>query len=248
MRAIAGYRIVEHIARGDCLDVYSVWSAERDCLCIAKAIRPDRRNDRAAVRRLAAEGRLLQRLSHPGLVRGYETRLQPWPVIVMETLGGQTLSHLMDQRRQGLSIGDLAELGRQLVAVVGYLHRGGRLHLDLKPSNLVLDGGRLRVLDLSHARPPGPCPPGFGTDEYMAPEQWAGGRAGAYTDVFGVGGVLYRCATRRRPYEKDRGGIDERPLRRHRLGELIRGCLAPGPADRPDLPAVRAELDRYAAG
>lgn len=247
MRSLAGCRIVEHLARGDCLDVYSVWSAERDCLCIAKALRPDRLQDHAGAARLLAEGRLLQRLTHPGLVRGYETRVQPWPVIIMETLAGQTMSHLMDHRGQGLAASDLAELGRQLVAVIGYLHRHDRLHLDLKTSNLVLEAGRLRVLDLSHARRPGRCPAGFGTDEYMAPEQWDGGQVSAATDVFGIGGVLYRSATRRRPYGDRRAGIERRPLRRHRLGGLIAACLAPDPADRPDLAAIRAELDHYAA-
>ncbi|MEV7772841.1 hypothetical protein [Kitasatospora sp. NPDC086791] len=45
------------------------------------------------------------------------------------------------------------------------------MHLDLKPSNIVIDCRRAKVLDLSIARPPGPGTPGIGTEGYLAPEQ-----------------------------------------------------------------------------
>ncbi|MGH3095067.1 MAG: protein kinase domain-containing protein, partial [Streptosporangiales bacterium] len=151
---VSGYRVEEHLARGETLDVYSVRSEERECMCVAKTVRADRRDDTAARDRLLREGALLHRLDRPHLVRGYESRESP-PVAVLETLANQTLSHLLSVRKQGLTVPDLLRLGLQLCSVVRYLHRSGILHLDLKPSNMVVDAGRLRVLDLSHARPPG---------------------------------------------------------------------------------------------
>ena len=249
---LPGYRVDEHLARGQVLDVYAVWSDARECLCVAKTMRPDRLDDRDARHRLLEEGRLLARLTHPHLVRGYETTRRPRPTLILETLQGETLGHLLDRRRCGLPAGDLVELGVQLCSVVGYLHRNTTLHLDLKPSNVVAEAGRARLLDLSHARPPGPCPPGFGTREYMAPEQLLGQQVGEATDVYGLGGVLYRAATRRRPFTADgREGHTGRrpsftPLRRRVLPrpfvQLVVAGLDPRPAGRPTVAEMMAVL------
>lgn len=243
-----GYEIVEFLARGRCLDVYTVWSSERECLCVAKTLRPDRESDHAARARLLHEAELLQRLCHPHLVRGYESIERPWPAAVMETLTGQTLGHLLDHRRRGLAVDDLVELGLQLCSVLGYLHRQGIVHLDLKPSNITADGGRAVLLDLSHARPPGVvCPAGFGTREYMPPEQLIGGTVDAASDSYGLGGVLYRAATRHRPFPSGQRDPRRGPsfARLHRralprpLLDLITACLEPDPARRPDLDRAR---------
>jgi serine/threonine protein kinase len=117
------YEVLEHLHRSNVLDVYDAWSAERDCRCILKALRPDRADDARAARRLLSEGRLLERLSHPNIVRGYETIRSPAPLIVMETLTGETLAHLVERRTRPLSARELAFLGLQLGAAIGYLHR-----------------------------------------------------------------------------------------------------------------------------
>lgn len=248
-RLLPGYRVTEHLARGQALDVYAVWSTERGCLCVAKTLRPDRLDNTAERDRLLHEGRLLQRLSHPHLVRGYETHDGPPPTVILETLSGQTLGHLIAHRKRALPADDLVELGAQLASVVGYLHAHHTLHLDLKPSNIVAEAGRARVLDLSHARRPGPCPAGFGTREYMPPEQLTGGHVDTASDVYALGGVLYRAATRRRPFTataRDHApGLrpPALPLRRRTalpasLIDLITTCLDPHPAARPTLPEI----------
>ena len=190
-----GYEILGHLSRGRRLDVYDAWSRARGCRCIVKAIRPERAGEERARDLLLREGRLLERLSHPHLVRGYETMLEPAPLIVMETLAGQTLAHMIEVDRSELSPEDVAQLGIQLGSAIRYLHNEGYLHLDLKPSNVVAEAGRARVIDLSLARPPGPAPPGVGTWCYLAPEQAAGGELGPAADVWGIGVVLYEAAT-----------------------------------------------------
>jgi eukaryotic-like serine/threonine-protein kinase len=248
-----GYEVLGHLHRSRTLDVYDCWSAERECRCVVKALRPDRRRDVGARRRLLAEGRLLERLCHPGIVRGYETLRAPEPLVVMETLSGETLAHLVDRRRRPLPARELAFLGLQLAAAIGYLHRQGYLHLDLKPSNIVAEAGRARLIDLSIARRPGRAKPGVGTWCYMAPEQARGGRVGVPADVWGVGVVLWEAACGDAPFA---GGSVEYPQlvqcapplrsRRRRPGGLadaVDGCLEPDPAARPSLVELRAALE-----
>jgi len=110
--------------------------------------------------------------------------------LVLETISGFTLSALLDEDER-LPILDVLHLGLHLTSAVGYLHSRGWLHLDLKPSNVVADAGRAKLIDLSIARRPGKGVPGAGTRGYLAPEQNLGQQLGPATDVWGIGGVLY---------------------------------------------------------
>src|SRR3954468_116329 len=191
-----GYEVLEHLSRGRHLDVFEVWSEERACRCVIKALRPDVRGDLAAERRLRNEGRLLARLTHPHVVRAYETIEGPHGVVVvLETLGGETLSHLIARRKTRMAAAELAWLGVHLCSAMHYLHHEGILHLDLKPSNVINEQGLAKVIDLSLARPPGRVRAGLGTAQYLPPEQARGDEVGPAADVWGVGAVLYAAAT-----------------------------------------------------
>ena len=196
-----GYEVVAHLSRGRTLDVYDAWSAARGARCIVKGLRPDRAGDPSAGRRLIREGRLLRRLSHPHIVRGYEVISAPAPLVVMETLTGATLAHLIDEASQRLSFAEIGHLGLQLASALGYLHRQGWLHLDLKPTNVVAEAGRAKLIDLSVARRPGRAAGGVGTWCYMAPEQATGGDLGPAADVWGLGVVLYEAVTGRAAFD-----------------------------------------------
>jgi serine/threonine protein kinase len=165
-----GYELLDLLSSGHACDTYDAWSHERVCRVIVRT---------GEVRR---EGRLLRRLSHPNIVRVYEVH-RDW--LVLETLSGSTLAALPPLERD-----DAIEMARQLCSAIGYLHRQGWLHLDLKPDNLIADGGRLKLIDFSIAQRPGRIEPGTGTRRWMAPEQVHGGRATTATDVWGIGAVL----------------------------------------------------------
>jgi serine/threonine protein kinase len=269
-----GYETLELLRRGNDLDVYDVWSEERACRCVIKAVRPDRLERDSPRERLLAEGRLLQRLTHPHIVRAYEVIEEPLPMVVMETLAGETLGHMIEVRGVELSPAELAQLGLHLCSAIRYLHRHGVLHLDLKPSNVIAECGRAKLIDLSVARPPGPAHAGIGTHYYMAPEQARGGELGPAADVWGVGVVLFEAATGEPAFddpEGESGGWDEsvsesveegdypqlaararridelRPLPGE-LADLVAACLEPEPARRPAVDEVMRALEPLGAG
>ncbi|MCG7207824.1 serine/threonine-protein kinase [Streptomyces arenae] len=247
---VPGYEVLAHLTRTGWLDVHDAWSRERYCRCVIKVVRPDRRDERALAARLLREGRWLREFSHPHLVRGYEVFGSPEPLVVLETLTGETLSHLLHRLRRRPAAADVALLGVQLCSAVHYLHGRGLLHLDLKPANVVVDRGHAKVFDLSVARRPGPAPAGLGTRGYRAPEQARGGTLTAATDVWGIGVTLFEAACRAGPFG-DGGAVAEHrapPLSSRRrlpraLAAAVDGCLREDPAARPTVAGLAAALE-----
>jgi serine/threonine protein kinase len=242
-----GYVVEELLSRGQALDVYAVFSAERLCSATAKTIRPDRAGVERVRDRLLLEGRLLTSLAHPHLVRGFEMFEQPVPVVIVETLMGLNLEQIVDWRARRLPSTDLAHLGRQLASALRYLHASGYLHLDVRPANVMAHGGKATLIDLSIARPPGEVGAGFGTPDYMAPEQARGGFVSAATDAWGLGATLFAAATGVPPKPQVRPVRSLRPRLHSALAELIDACLSPGPADRPKVVEVHEGLGSVVA-
>ncbi|MGZ5405506.1 MAG: serine/threonine protein kinase, partial [Nocardioides sp.] len=185
---LTGYDVVSLMRRGNRLDTYDVFSTERGCRCVVKVLRPDRQHEEACRTAVVREGELLRDLTHPHLVRAYEVVEAPRTAVVLETLSGATLAALVEQGPLGPH--DTALLGSQLVSVLGYLHRQGWLHLDVKPSNVVVQSGRAILIDLSLVARPGDGRPHAGTDGYLGPEQVTGVGLTTATDVFGLGVTL----------------------------------------------------------
>ena len=248
-----GYVVKGHLSRNQVLDVYEVWSAERDCLCVVKVLRPDCRTHTRRRARLEREGRLLLDLAHPHLVRAYEMLREPELAVVLETLSGERLDGLIAHGERRLPAVEVAELGVQLCSVVGYLHRQGWLHLDLKPTNVIVDGGIVKLFDLSLVRPPGPGKVRYGTPGYLSPEQVAGEEFSEATDAFGLACVLFAAATRRSPGAGRRDGDSPPPpvrtVRRlpRALAEAIDAGLAEDPAARPTVRDLGAACAAVAA-
>lgn len=253
------YEVLDHLHRSNGFDVYDVWSHERLSRAIVKLPRPDRLDDATLRRRLEQEGRLLRRLAHPHIVRGYEFLAGPPPAVVMETLGGETLAHLLETTER-LAPAEAAVLGVQLASALSYLHGHGYLHLDLKPSNIVVDRGRAVIVDLSVAHRPGRARPGLGTWCYLAPEQAVGGPLTSAADVWGLGAVLFEVLAGRPAFGVDETGSEEQDsypqlegsaprLSRDRrvpspLAEAVDACLDPDPSRRPSLANVTDALER----
>lgn len=250
-----GYEVLEHMRRGNELDVYDAWSLERGCRCIVKTTRPDRVDDERTCAKLLQEGRLLTRLCHPHLVRGYEAFEAPSPAVAMETLTGQTVAHLIGDGDLPLEAAEAAQMALQLASVVGYLHLHGFLHLDVKPDNMVVEAGRVKLIDLNLARPPGPASAGVGTWCYLAPEQARGGDLTTAADVWGIGVVMFEGLAGIEAFDGEeeypqlvRSAPDLRDLCElpAALADLVGSCLAPDPGSRPSVPELISRLEPLA--
>lgn len=248
-----GYRLRRLIHRGRSFEVYDAWSVERDCPVVVKRARASATP--ASGQRLVREGRRLLGLTHPHLVRAYEVHRLPRPAIVLETLPGQTLGHLFHETGP-LPVHEVAQLGRQLVSVLSYLHAHGIVHADLKPGNATVSDGIVRLIDLSLAQSAGPWRLRAGTPGYLAPEQARRGDVSPATDVWGLGLLLLEAASGEDPFPvgcpeyDEAGGPVSAPMRlrdRRRapaaLDDLLVAMTHMDPAARIALGEARDALE-----
>lgn len=257
---VPGQVVVSLLSHGRRMDTYDAFDVDRGCRSVVKVLREDRREEMRVVEATRREGEVLRTLAHPHLVRCYEVHDEP-PSLVLEVLGGATLAALVED--EPLQLADAAGLGLQLVSVLGYLHRHGWLHLDVKPANVVVDAGRVTLIDLSLVGRPGEGRPGAGTRGYLAPEQARGTGLGPATDVWGLGVTLLEALTTELPHG-DEATWDARrrvPVLHRRaprpprlrdgvvpggVRDLLLACVAPDPAARPTLPDVADGLAPHA--
>lgn len=154
---------------------------------------------------LQAEANRYLYLTHPNI-----TRLVDFVVdgeqcyLIMEFVEGMTLDEYQKTRTGPLADEVAIPIFLQLLETVGYLHQNNTLHLDLKPSNVMIkDDGSIKVLDMGiSAKIRGGDNDGKlrGTPSYMPPEQFQRGRLGKYTDIFALGVTLYSMLTMHLPF------------------------------------------------
>ena len=244
---VAGRTVVRLLGGGSRYEVYLVWDARLRALVVAKVLRPGLEDDAAARAGLASESRMLRGLAHPMLPRAFDHVLDgDRPHLVLEFAEGPRLSTLV--RRHGVVIEQLLPLALNVCAVLHYLAAERVVHLDVKPTNIVMSGDP-KLIDLSVARrfdEVASIRTPVGTDAYMAPEQCEVDRfheIGPPADVWGLGVTLYEALARSRPFPEPTAEErwhqvhqDPRPLAAKvppSLATAVMGCLERRPADRP---------------
>jgi serine/threonine-protein kinase len=217
-----GLRAVRLLGGGRRYEAHLAWAERLRALVVVKVVRPEQVADSHALEGIRREAAMLRRLAHPMLLRSFGAQLEgDRPHLVLEHIEGLRLSTLL--RRYGTSLEQALPLALNLCAVLHYLAQEDVVHLDVKPSNIIM-GGEPRLIDLSIARrleKLGELVSPVGTDRWMAPEQADAdrfGEIGPASDVYGLGATLRAALPARVPAQ---------------LAAAVDACLSPRPADRP---------------
>jgi predicted ATPase len=234
------YRLLRKIGEGGMGIVFEASDQLDDQLVALKRLkaRPDQSYSDTQQRQLLAhEFQILAGLRHPHIISvldfGYDSDLQPY--FTMPLLQGA--KNILDVAAERMLYGKVRLLIETLQAL-NYLHRHGILHLDLKPSNILIEpSGRTRVLDFGIASERAQTPEIGGTLEYLAPEMLRGEEVGFAADLYALGVIAYQIFAGRHPFAAD--GI----------AQLIHKVLTEAPdPERMDAPvAVRQAILRLLA-
>src|SRR3954468_5923491 len=193
--------LLERLGGGSFGDVYRAWDRHLERDVALKLLRADESTDDLRASRIAREGRLLARLRHANVITvhgvdAHDGRVGLW----MELVRGVTLEQQITARGP-LSAREAALVGIDLCRALAAIHAAGLIHRDVKAQNVMREGGgRIVLMDLGTGRDAGAgiglgIPELAGTPLYLAPEIFLGAAAGARTDLYSLGVLLYHLVT-----------------------------------------------------
>jgi serine/threonine protein kinase len=207
------YEILESLGQGGMNDAFKARDRETGRLVVLKIPFASLIGDPATYSRYQRELQIGKRLHHPNIQELVdEGRLDGGaaPYLVLEYVDGKLLrEHLREHAP--LPVDEAIGVTIQLADALQYCHEHGVVHRDLKPENILIQpDGTVKLVDFGIALLQGArrltfrrMTSGFGTPDYMAPEQVQGDRGDARTDVYAVGVMLYEMLTGDVPYHGD---------------------------------------------
>ena len=145
------YELNHLIARGGMAEVYRAHDRLLDRPVALKVLFPELSVDRSFVERFRREAQAAANLSHPNIVPVFDWGEDTGTYfIVMEYIDGRPLSSILKSAGP-LSAERTADVGSHVAAALGYAHKHGVIHRDVKPGNvLITDDGQVKVTDLRH--------------------------------------------------------------------------------------------------
>jgi eukaryotic-like serine/threonine-protein kinase len=256
--------VLRPLGQGGMGTVYLAFDSERRCNVALKTLN---QLDAASIYQLKNEFRSLADVHHPNLVRLHELfRDADCWFFTMDVVEGQRFDEWI---RAGGQLDETRLRGAllQLVDAIEAIHTAGKLHRDVKPSNVLIRGdGRLVVLDFGLVIDPAAGSVGrtltnteiTGTPDYMAPEQALAQAATPATDYYAVGAMLHEALSGSRPYEGSiwqvltakLNGTPPRPLPASVPSDLAQLCAAlmsREPSARPGPAEIRARIGPVAS-
>jgi eukaryotic-like serine/threonine-protein kinase len=204
-QVIDGFRLIEPLESGGMASFWRVARDGNDSTMLMKIplLRPG--EDPLTIVGYEVEQMILPRLTGPHAPRFVAAGDFDRPYIVMEFVAGPSVKSLLD--KMPLSPNEVATIGAKIAFALHDIHRQHVIHLDLKPSNVILRGDDAVLIDFGlsrHDQLPdlvqeeveGPV----GTGAYISPEQVLGDRGDPRSDLFALGVILYFLATGERPF------------------------------------------------
>ena len=207
------YDILESLGQGGMNDAYKARDRASGRLVVLKIPFTSLIGDPATYSRYQRELEIGKRLHHPNIQELLdEGRLDGGvaPYLVLEYVDGTLLREYLREHAP-LPVDEAVNITVQLADALQYCHQHGVVHRDLKPENILIElDGTVKLVDFGIALLQGArrltfrrLTSGFGTPDYMAPEQVQGDRGDARTDVYAVGVMLYEMLTGDVPYRGD---------------------------------------------
>jgi eukaryotic-like serine/threonine-protein kinase len=204
------YELNHLIARGGMAEVYRARDRLLDRPVALKVLFPELSVDRSFVERFRREAQAAANLSHPNIVPVFDWGEDSGTYfIVMEFVDGKPLSSIL-KTAGPLAADRTAEIAAPVAGALGYAHKHGVVHRDVKPGNvLITDDGQVKVTDFGIARAVNTeesltqTGAVMGTATYFSPEQAEGMGVDARTDIYSLGVVLFEMVTGRPPFLGD---------------------------------------------
>jgi beta-lactam-binding protein with PASTA domain/tRNA A-37 threonylcarbamoyl transferase component Bud32 len=266
------YELHRRIGRGGMAEVSLARDQLLDRPVAIKAMFPEFATDPSFVERFRREATAAANLNHPNIVGVYDWgEAEGTYFIVMEYVDGRSLSQIL--RADGpLHPDRVADIGADVAAALGFAHRNGVVHRDVKPGNVLVDqGGQVKVADFGIARAISATTDEnltqagtvMGTATYFSPEQARGDAVDPRSDLYSLGCVLYELVVGRPPFSGDSPvaiaykQVHESPVPPRQINPsippaleaIILKCLAKNPANRyPSAEDLRADLRRFREG
>jgi serine/threonine protein kinase len=204
------YKLSIQIGSGGMANVYRARDLNLERDVAVKILREDLISDPSFRARFHQEARSAANLVHPNIVTIYDFGHDAHRYyIVMEIVEGMDLKTLI--RRSGhLTIDQALEIIIQVCKGVGYAHRAGLVHCDLKPQNILISPDtRAKITDFGISQALASIDPDertdivWGSPKYFAPEQAAGNPPSPSSDVYALGVILFEMITGKLPFEAD---------------------------------------------
>ena len=235
------YEIINPLGQGGMADVYRARDLNLQRDVAIKLLRDKFTSDPAFQASFLHEARAAANLAHPNIVTIFDFGIDNGRYfIVMEYVPGTDLKTLI-RRRGALPIAEAVDLMIQICAGVGYAHRAGLIHCDLKPQNvLVGSDGVAKITDFGIARAFATVQPDehsdvvWGSPLYFAPEQAAGGPPSFASDVYALGITFFEILTSTTPFKADDA---------HSLAVLHQTATPPSLRQyQPEIPEVLVQI------
>lgn len=215
-QTIGKYRVIERLGRGGMATVYKAFHPGLDRYVAIKTLHSHLYEGRNFLERFQQEAKAIASLRHPHIVQVFDFDVHDdIYYMVMEFISGGTLKAKMKNvscAGRALPIPEVVRIIKQVSSALGYAHKNGMIHRDVKPANILLnqdddvmltDFGIARLLsqNTSNLTATGAL---VGTPAYISPEQGAGERdITPASDIYALGVIFYELLTGRVPFDAD---------------------------------------------